>query len=208
MTETVPAATEISLAVWLAAKEARAARQQAWLTRYQQPVISLTLVTPGAVKDTARYRNTMQVALQQCEQMLREYHWPVKAQQVLWLETGPEALWCVAHPAQGIKRGCITLEELHPLGRLWDFDVICLESGSLSRQSLGWAGRRCLLCHEPAHACSRSRRHPTEQVTERVEKMIDEWFAGDAAKQADCATTGRGSVVAGTEADTETRTGR
>ncbi|WP_302059071.1 citrate lyase holo-[acyl-carrier protein] synthase [Lelliottia amnigena] len=31
----------------LAAKENRAARQADWLTHYQQPVISLTLVTPG-----------------------------------------------------------------------------------------------------------------------------------------------------------------
>ncbi len=34
-----------------------------WLAHYQQPVISLTLVTPGAVKDSIRYRNMMGVAL-------------------------------------------------------------------------------------------------------------------------------------------------
>ena len=41
----------VTLDELLAAKEARARRQQAWLTRYGQPVISLSLVTPGPVKD-------------------------------------------------------------------------------------------------------------------------------------------------------------
>ncbi|MFB4442763.1 citrate lyase holo-[acyl-carrier protein] synthase [Enterobacter hormaechei subsp. steigerwaltii] len=35
------------------------------------------------------------------------------------------------------------------------------------------------MCDEPAHACSRSRNHPAEQVVSRVEKMIDDWFARD-----------------------------
>lgn len=34
----------------LAAKEQRAARRADWLAHYQRPVISLTTVTPGAVK--------------------------------------------------------------------------------------------------------------------------------------------------------------
>ncbi len=38
----------VTLDELLAAKEARAGRQQAWLARYGQPVISLSLVTrPG-----------------------------------------------------------------------------------------------------------------------------------------------------------------
>lgn len=45
-----PARAGVSMENLLAAKEQRAARQQDWLNHYQQPVISLTLVTPGAVK--------------------------------------------------------------------------------------------------------------------------------------------------------------
>ena len=40
----------VSMEALLAAKEQRAARQADWLAHYQRPVISLTLVTPGAVK--------------------------------------------------------------------------------------------------------------------------------------------------------------
>lgn len=98
---------------------------------------------------------------------------------MLWLPTGPEAIWCVAHPAAEIKAHCTDLEQTHPLGRLWDLDVICPAQGHVGRQSLGAHLRRCLVCDEPAHACSRSRKHPVEQVVARVEKMIDDWFARD-----------------------------
>lgn len=47
------------------------------LAHYQQPVISLTLVTPWEIKDSLRYRNTMGVALQMCDQLLWENRWPV-----------------------------------------------------------------------------------------------------------------------------------
>ncbi len=51
MTTLTPVRAGVSLEALLAAKDSRAARQADWLTHYQQPVISLTLVTPGAVKD-------------------------------------------------------------------------------------------------------------------------------------------------------------
>ena len=179
MTIATPVRAGVSLDALLAAKERRAARQADWLTHYQQPVISLTLVTPGEIKDSLRYRYTMGVALQMCDQLLWENRWQVLDRQVLWLPTGPEALWCVAHPAAEIKAHCAELEQTHPLGRLWDLDVICPENGHVGRQSLGSHLRRCLICDEPAHACSRSRKHPVEQVVARVEKMIDDWFARD-----------------------------
>ena len=179
MTIATPVRAGVSLDALLAAKERRAARQADWLKHYQQPVISLTLVTPGEIKDSLRYRNTMGVALQMCDQLLWENRWQVLDRQVLWLPTGHEALWCVAHPAAEIKAHCAELEQTHPLGRLWDLDVICPENGHVGRQSLGSHLRRCLICDEPAHACSRSRKHPVEQVVARVEKMIDDWFARD-----------------------------
>lgn len=169
----------VSMEALLAAKEQRAARQADWLAHYQRPVISLTLVTPGAVKDSIRYRNMMGVALQACDQMLWKRRWQTLDRQVLWLPTGPEALWCVDHAASEIKAFCTDLEHTHPLGRLWDIDVICPQNGQVGRQSMGENQRRCLLCDEPAHACARSRRHDTGQVVARVEQMIDTWFARD-----------------------------
>jgi len=179
MTTMTPERTGVSLEALLAAKEKRAARQAEWLRHYQQPIISLTLVTPGAVKDTMRYRNTMGVALQACDQMLWQRGWQMLDRQVLWLPTGAEAMWCVAHPAAELKAQCIELEQTHPLGRLWDFDIFCPQHGQVGRHSLDRSTRRCLVCDEPAHSCARSRRHPLDEVVSRVEGLINGWFTRD-----------------------------
>lgn len=179
MTTMTPERTGVSLEALLAAKENRAARQAEWLRHYQQPIISLTLVTPGAVKDTMRYRNTMGVALQACDQMLWQHGWQTLDRQVLWLPTGAEAMWCVAHPAAEIKAQCSELEQTHPLGRLWDFDIFCPQNGQVGRHSLDRSTRRCLVCDEPAHSCARSRRHPLDEVVSRVEGLINGWFTRD-----------------------------
>lgn len=178
MSVDTPARAGVSIDALLAAKEQRAARR-----RLVGPLSAACYfpdpVTLGAVKDSIRYRNMMGVALRACDQLLWKHRWQTLDRQVLWLPTGPEALWCVAHPASEIKAMCSTLEQSHPLGRLWDIDVICPQNGLVGRQSLGESQRRCLLCDEPAHACARSRRHDTDLVVARVEQMIDAWFARD-----------------------------
>ncbi|NIY47732.1 citrate lyase holo-[acyl-carrier protein] synthase [Cedecea colo] len=179
MSEALVDVEGIMLETLLEAKERRACRQNSWLMKHQQPVISLTLVTPGPVKDSIRYRNCMAVAIQACDQLLWQRCWPVLERQVLWLPTGAEALWSVAHSAAEIKAATVALEQKHPLGRLWDMDVVCPDRGPVGRHSLDRPGRRCLLCDEPAHACARSRRHPLDEVIQRVEGLIDGWFARD-----------------------------
>ncbi|MEY8709778.1 citrate lyase holo-[acyl-carrier protein] synthase [Mangrovibacter phragmitis] len=179
MTIATPVKAGVSLDALLSARDNRAERQTGWLTHYRRTVISLTLVTPGVVKDSIRYRNTMGVALQACDQLLWQQRWRVLDRQVLWLPTGPEAMWCVNHDASEVKALSTLLEQTHPLGRLWDIDVICPQQGAIGRKALGREMRRCLLCDEPAHACSRSRQHSPEQVIACVEAMIDDWFARD-----------------------------
>ncbi len=167
MSVDTPAQAGVSIDALLAAKEQRAARQADWLAHYQQPVISLTLVTPGAVKDSIRYRNMMGVALQACDQLLWKHRWQALDRQVLWLPTGPEALWCVAHPASEIKAMCSTLEQSHPLGRLWDIDVICHRTGrwDVSR----WVSRSAAVC------CVMSRRTPARAAVATT--PISSWRA-------------------------------
>ena len=163
----------------LAAKEQRAARQADWLAHYQRPVISLTLVTPGAVKDSIRYRNMMGVALQACDQMLWKHRWQTLDRQVLWLPTGPEALWCVDHAASEIKAFCTDLGAYHPLGRLWDIDVICPKMVWWAVSQWGEPAPLLVVRRAPRTPRARSRRHDTGQVVARAEQMIDAWFARD-----------------------------
>jgi holo-ACP synthase len=172
-------AVDVTLDQLLAAKERRAARQREWIGRYGRPLISLTLVTPGPVKDSAPYRQLMAEAINVCEGMLTGRGWPVAARQAFWLPTGPEAFWAVGHGAGEIKAATVALEQEHPLGRLWDMDVISVHDGIIGRNFLSQAGRRCLVCDQPAHACGRSRRHPLPQLTARIKDLLEAYFVRD-----------------------------
>ncbi|WP_259230394.1 citrate lyase holo-[acyl-carrier protein] synthase [Rahnella sp. BIGb0603] len=175
MTILTPANAGVSLEDLLAAKEQRAQRQTDWLTQFPHTLISLTLVTPGAVKDSVSYRQVMREALGAAEKLLSQRGWAVLKHAVFWLPTGAEAFWSIEHPAPEVKAATVALEQSHALGRLWDFDVICPEAGVVGRRSLDNASRRCLICDGPAHACARSRRHPLPDVIAKVEALIDGW---------------------------------
>ena len=102
MTIMTPADAGVSLEDLLAAKELRAKRQTDWLTQFSQPLISLTLVTPGPVKDSVAWRQVMREALRRAEVMLLPHRWTVLKHPVFWLPTGAELFWSVAHPAQDV----------------------------------------------------------------------------------------------------------
>ncbi|WP_337025097.1 citrate lyase holo-[acyl-carrier protein] synthase [Pantoea anthophila] len=162
----------------LNAREARARRQQAWLCQYGQPVISATLVWPGEVKDTPLARQVMAEAKEAINQRLQQHRWRIARQEAAFPVTGPEALWSVSSPAWMIKHVMADLEDNHPLGRLWDIDVFCPAAGLVKRSAIHQPMRRCFLCHEPAHVCSRMRRHAQDELAQRIEEITYDYFSG------------------------------
>lgn len=167
----------VSLEQVLASREQRARRQQAWLFQSDHTVVSVTLVWPGEVKDTALARRVMAVANQALGELFHTHQWKVCRHLVLHPVTGPEALWSVAAPAWMIKHVTAHLEDNHPLGRLWDIDVFCPKKGLLKRNAIQQSMRRCFICHEPAHVCSRSRCHSQAELTRVIEELTDDYFA-------------------------------
>ncbi|EOX7391430.1 citrate lyase holo-[acyl-carrier protein] synthase [Enterobacter quasiroggenkampii] len=168
---------KVTLEQVLAAREQRARRQQAWLFQSEHSVVSVTLVWPGEVKDTGLARRVMNVANQALAEVFRSHQWTVCRQQILLPVTGPEALWSVSAPAWMIKHVTAHLEDNHPLGRLWDIDVFCPKTGQLKRNAIQQPMRRCFICQEPAHACSRARRHSRAELARAIEELTDGYFA-------------------------------
>jgi len=167
--------TAVSLEQMLAAREQRAARQAAALARFDKPLVSMTVVMPGPVKDGWLPRHVLEVALQELEAVSSARRWLVLAHQVWQQETGPEALYVIDVEAQLLKSATVELEDHHPLGRLWDLDVIAPRRGGLSRRERGSPARRCLVCEQPAFACGRSRRHPIEALLNTIRKIVHEY---------------------------------
>ncbi len=172
---------EVTLDDVLAARERRVARQQAALTRWQQPLISLTLVMPGPLKNSPTARYLAQVAADEVLACCARNAWTLLAEERIDQVAGPELLYVVVAEAEALKRALTGLEEAHPLGRLWDLDVIDPEQGSLSRRTLGLESRRCLLCEQPGHACARARTHPLEDLLRFIKQRVDAYRLGCAS---------------------------
>lgn len=154
----------------LLARDRRASRQAALLSRYGRPVISFTMNIAGPVKDSPLIRYAFRSGLRQlealpCAQLCRV---------VIFEPTGPEALLVYeTQDARLLKAFCIRLESEGEAGRLFDLDVLDANGEKLSRET----GRTCLVCGGPVSVCSRSRAHGLEAITARTGAILEAFAA-------------------------------
>jgi holo-ACP synthase len=163
----------VTLEQMLAAREQRAERQRAVLGRFGLPIASLGVVMPGPIKNNQLSRVILAAAIQSLDMLCAEKKWFVRFFEPVFGVTGPEALYAVEASALDIKRGLVALEDGHPLGRLWDLDVICPTQGILSRRVIGFGPRRCLVCEGQAHACARSQRHSLSLLLDVIARKVE-----------------------------------
>lgn len=167
---------KISLDQLLASRDRRWHRQQELLReRPDETLLCLTVIMPGAVK---RNRFSLVVAQAATEAMRVAF-----ANSITWmeerdLETGFEAYAFTTHPLLEAKRMACHIEEEHPLGRLFDLDVIDTTGTPVSRSAIGAEPRRCLLCQQEARFCMRNHTHSREELQARIEKIVDEYVHG------------------------------
>jgi holo-ACP synthase len=168
----------VTLEDMLAARERRVEGQQELLARLSLPVISVTVVMPGAIKDNRLSRTLRDIATEAIASLCQKNGWTIRYSAPTDGATGPEALLAVETDAFALKEVLADLEDSHPLGRLWDLDVLCPERGAIGRRDLARGPRRCLICGEDAHACGRSRRHPLEQLLSVIAEKVDAYLGG------------------------------
>lgn len=87
-------------------------------------------------------------------------------------KTGYEAFYSVDANPDFIKELMVSLEDQDRIGRLFDIDVLRPDGSKVSREDMGSAPRTCLLCGQPAHVCSRSRRHSVAELTAEIGKIL------------------------------------
>lgn len=170
--------SKITLEQMLLARDRRASRQAALLSRYGRPVISFTMNIAGPVKDSPLIRYAFRSGLRQlealpCAQLCRE---------AIFEPTGPEALLVYeTQDARLLKAFCIRLESEGEAGRLFDLDVLDANGEKLSRET----GRTCLVCGGPVSVCSRSRAHGLEAITARTGAILEAFAAETLAEMAE-----------------------
>lgn len=162
---------KVTLEQMLDCRERRVERQKEARLRFGAPVVSITLVWPGEVKDSPESRYAMEQALCALDDAFEQLNLSPNFRQRELSVTGPEAIYSVNMDTVTLKRLCTELEK-HPLGRLWDMDVIDSDGRPVSRSDIGLPSRRCLLCDQPAHVCARSRAHSVDQLLEAIHRRI------------------------------------
>jgi holo-ACP synthase CitX len=161
-----PKIPAVTLEEILRRKEARAALQRELLRSHPGVLLGLLVNMPGCDKQTQASQTIHRAGRTAVRQQLEAVGWQICAEQVFDLRTGPESLFLVQADEAALKALAVAIEEQHPLGRLFDLDVI---------GRAGLPGRRCLICGDEAAICSRSQRHPYAELQVRIRQMLAAW---------------------------------
>ncbi len=166
---------DVSLLEMMNAREMRCRLQQQLLQLYKEPLICLTLNVPGPVKVLPGIPAAFETACKRIEALLKERLILVNHLETIKEKTGYEAFYSIDASPEFAKELMISIEDRDRLGRLMDIDVLRPDGTKVSREELGFLARRCLLCDEPAHACSRSRRHSVDELVREISLILKEY---------------------------------
>ena len=156
-------------------------RDQRWDTERRllkafpdQTLVVLTVVMPGSVKRDARTA----VIAHAAEAAINAFLGPrVTLRYKNDAPTGYEGYWITDGDATRIKRQMCGIEDYHPLGRLFDIDVIRPDATPIPRTDVGFEPRRCLLCEHEARWCMRNHTHTQEEIQQRINEMVNDFNA-------------------------------
>ena len=146
--------SSVTLENMLAAREARAARQQELLSEYGKPLVCLTMNIAGGEKRTGLVDFAFFEGVRRVQRMGEAvFH------EIVMADTGPEGYFVFSAEAAFLKRLCVEAEERDEVGRLFE---------KLARS----IQRKCLLCTNSAAACARSRAHGLREVVKKTNDIL------------------------------------
>lgn len=166
----------VSLEEILNARENRVKIQQKMLQKAPTCLLSFTLNIPGSVKVFPYTKWAYEVGSSIISKGVSLLNGDVLEQFEAKNETGWEGFFALNLPPEEIKTYLLEQEEHHPLGRLFDFDVLRTDGSKLSRQELGFPERTCLLCGNPAFLCGRSRTHSAQKLLAKEIELMENFF--------------------------------
>lgn len=169
---------KVTLEEMLDARDRRARLQKELRDRFKTAVVSFTLNIMGPVKTFPLAKKTFEEGKRVIALELERRGLKVAAERETVAKTGCECCYAVDGKPETVKRLMAAVEEGHPLGRLFDIDVIGADGKKLSRQDLSMDERRCLLCGGPAPVCARSRAHSVDELMKKAVGMMGDYFDG------------------------------
>lgn len=158
----------VTLEEMLECRERRAYIQQQFLTKYACVIISFCLNIPGPVKTNPEIRKVFLDGQAQIKQTLKALNRTILDAVTFHEKTGDEWILCLDGDPKLLKQHMTIIEETHPLGRLFDIDVLDANGIKISRTHY----RKCLICDLQAQECARMRRHTVAEMQTAITEMI------------------------------------
>ncbi len=164
---------EITLDLLLASRDRRWQHKRELLEKHPDlSLVCLTVVMPGNVKRNDLSLAVARAAVQAVNDTFGD---KVAKLEQCDLETGFEAYILLHTPLREAKAAVCRIEETHPLGRLFDLDVIRRDGTPVTREEIGLEPRRCIICGNEARYCMRNHTHSTEELQQRIAQMVNEY---------------------------------
>lgn len=173
---------EVRLEAILEAREKRAFAQSVLLQKYSFTLLSYSLNIAGPVKRFMLGDRCFFEGKRAVKAIFKRLGL-VPAHEIETDEdTGLEYLAAVDIDALKLKRLVTDLEERHPMGRLFDIDIIAKDGGKIDRAALGLPQRSCIICGKQGAGCARSRAHSLEELQARTAEIIEGFSAAEDAR--------------------------
>lgn len=168
---------EVSLVQVLEFREKKAAIQNEMSMHTSgDTVMSLGMNIPGPVKNGSLLSEAFQEGQARAEELITRQGGVIVQRAVLEEMAGYAAIYLInGIDRYMLKREAVRLEETHPLGRLFDLDVLGEDCGPITREEAGAERRTCLLCGRDAKICGRNRTHSVEELQKKVREILMQW---------------------------------
>lgn len=157
----------------LECRENRVKLQTKYRLYFQKPIISFCMNIPGPIKTTTKIQKAFDIGCKEIEETLQATKIKILDSTRIHRITGDEWILCAEGDATKIKTFMSNIEDLHPLGRLFDIDVIDINGEKLSRTAF----RKCLICNEQAQVCGHFRKHSILELQNKIEDILQAFLS-------------------------------
>lgn len=163
--------TEVTLNEILISREERVKIQRSLLCTYKKPLICFTMNIAGPVKISPLIERAFAVG-KEC--ILSK----IPKEKILKNITNTKSTGCEMYltadfSEKQLKDICTNIEDTHPLGRLFDMDVIAADQTKIERKTQ----RSCIVCGSPGRNCAARRLHSASEVYNVMTNIMRKYFA-------------------------------